>query len=168
MAKRSDTGREIGFGIGKSGIYRGVYDYYFEKWLIYATDEEIYVNGIKFDEESFGDSGWKTVSIEGSFSHYNDIQPLKYRKVGKQVFIRGAVKPTSSLDKDTSHKIFTLPSGFRPTQLQDFLCQGSSANKWLCEITSAGVVSVARYGTTEYVAIPTSAWLPISVSFLVD
>lgn len=168
MAKRSDTGREIGFGIGKSGIYRGIYDYFFEKWLLYATDEEVFVNGIKFDADAFGDSGWKTVTFEGSFTHYNDAQVLKYRKVGKQVFIRGAMKPTTELAKATSHKAFTLPEGYRPAQLQDFVCQGSSANKWLCEITSAGVVSVARYGTTEYINIPTTAWLPVSASFLID
>lgn len=168
MAKRSDTGREIGFGVGKSGIFRGVYDYFFSKWLLKADDTTVYVNDIEINDDTFGDSGWKTVSFEGSFAHYNDTQILKYRRVGKQVFIRGAMKPTAELAKDGSHKAFTLPAGYRPAQLQDFLCQGSTANKWLCEITSAGVVSVSRYGNTEFVAIPTTAWLPVSISFLID
>jgi hypothetical protein len=128
----------------------------------------VFVNGIKFDDEAFGDSGWKTVTYDGSFAHYNDIQILQYRRIGKQVYIRGAMKPTIELAKDTAHKAFTLPVGYRPAKLQDFLCQGSGANKWLCEITSAGVVSVARYGVTEFINIPTTAWLPISASFLVD
>jgi hypothetical protein len=86
------------------------------------------------------------------------------------VFINGAMKPNSTtpLAKDVSHHAFTLPEGYRPSQLQDFLCQGSGSNKWLCEITSSGVVSVARYGTTEFIDIPTTAWLPVCISFLLD
>lgn len=114
------------------------------------------------------DSGWVQVAFEGSFQHYNDEQKLRYRRCGKQVFINGAMKPTLQLSKSNSYKAFTLPEGYRPSQLQDFLCQGSGANKWLCEITSSGVVSVSRYGTTEFIDIPTTAWLPICVSFLLD
>jgi hypothetical protein len=118
------------------------------------------------------DSGWVQVSYPSTskFQHYNTTQPLRYRRFGKQVFINGAMKPNSStpLAASSSHYAFTLPEGYRPSQLQDFLCQGSSANKWLCEITSAGVVSVARYGTTEFIDIPTTAWLPVCISFLLD
>jgi hypothetical protein len=83
------------------------------------------------------------------------------------VFIRGALKAKETLDTTTAQKAFTLPVIYRPTQLQDFLCQGSSKNTWLCEITSSGVVSVGRYGSTEVGKISTSSWLPITASFLV-
>lgn len=118
------------------------------------------------------DSGWIQVSYPSTskFQHYNATQPLRYRRFGKQVFINGAMKPntTSPLGANDSHYAFTLPEGYRPSQLQDFLCQGSGTNKWLCEITNAGVVSVARYGTTAFIDIPTTAWLPICISFLLD
>lgn len=168
VARRIDTDRDIGFGVGKGGYNRGIYDYTYDKWVLKIDESGIYVNDIKINDNNFGDSGWKTVTFEGSFAHYNDQQTLKYRRVGKQVFIRGAMKPTAELGKDASHKAFTLPVGYRPAQMQDFLCQGSTANKWLCEITTAGVVSVARYGTTAYINIPTTAWLPVHISFLID
>lgn len=168
IATRTDTGRSVGFGVGKSGIYRGMYDYFFEKWLLYANDEEVFVNGIKFDEDTFGDSGWKTVTFDGSFTHYNDERTLRYRRVGKQVFISGAMKPTATLSTDTPQKAFTLPEGYRPARICDFLCQGSVKNSWLCEISSNGVVTVSRYGTTEFSNISSTTWLPIYISFLVD
>jgi hypothetical protein len=118
------------------------------------------------------DSGWVQVTYPSTskFKHYSANQPLRYRRFGKQVFVNGAMMPntTAPLGANDTHYAFTLPEGYRPSQLQDFLCQGSGSNKWLCEITSAGVVSVARYGTTAFIDIPTTAWLPVCISFLLD
>jgi hypothetical protein len=122
--------------------------------------------------ELIRDSGWVQVTYPSTskFKHYSANQPLRYRRFGKQVFVNGAMMPntTAPLGANDTHYAFTLPEGYRPSQLQDFLCQGSGSNKWLCEITSAGVVSVARYGTTAFIDIPTTAWLPICISFLLD
>lgn len=119
-------------------------------------------------ENMFYDSDWFFPTLNSIFEDYTTAQKVMYRKVGKRVFIRGALRPTATLDTSSTQSAFTLPEGFRPSQAEHFLCQGSGANKWLCTVTSAGVVSVSRYGTTEQGNVSTSTWLPMSVSFLVD
>jgi hypothetical protein len=74
----------------------------------------------------------------------------------------------TQLAKDETHKIFTLPEGYRPSLTENFVCQGSVANRWLCSISNTGAVTISRYGTTAFIDIPQGNWLPMSVSFLVD
>lgn len=118
-------------------------------------------------ELAFDDSGWIRPTFNSNFTDYASSQRVAYRRVGRVVFIRGSLNPTTTLDTTSEQTAFTLPEGFRPSQAEHFLCQGSNSNKWLCTVTSSGAVTVSRYGTTDQGKVSTSTWLPLSVSFLV-
>lgn len=118
------------------------------------------------------DSGWITPTLTSDFTFYADnSNALKYRKIGKMVEIRGAVKPTKTITGDsTQHLIFTLPEGFRPSFYSvDILCQGSNYNSWLCEIKTDGNVYFSRYrDLANYYNVSSAHWLPIHATFFVD
>ena len=124
-----------------------------------------------FDESM--DTGWIDVTSLGSdFVVYSSdsSSTVQYRRRGKIVEIRGAVKPTSAIPGSaTNYTIFTLPSGYRPSGQVTVLSQGSGTFNWLLSINSAGAVRFSRYSNgSEYVNTSTSSWLPISAIFLID
>ena len=110
---------------------------------------------------------WIYPTLLSPFETYPvDGADVKYRKIGKIVFIHGAVQNTEEIEKGNVTTIFTLPTGYRPsgTNIQ-MLSQGSTMNKWLLSVSINGNVSVQRYGTTEDSNIPTGTWLPIDVCY---
>lgn len=114
------------------------------------------------------DSGWIEATLSSSFTVYNSGVPVQYRKIGNVVYIQGVIKPRSAIaGSDSGVTIFTLPEGYRPNQSLQWLCQGSSANKWLLAVHATGNVTFARYGTTSYTQATTSVWLPFTASFAV-
>lgn len=124
-----------------------------------------------FDESM--DGGWVTVTSFGSgFALYdtNATSKVQYRKRGKIVEIRGVVKPTSAITGGTTnHTIFTLPSGYRPSGLVHYVCQGSGVCTWLLSVTNAGLVRFARYSNgTAYAEATAGTWLPFAATFLID
>lgn len=116
------------------------------------------------------DSGWQTATLTNNFELYSaTANPVQYRKVGKIVYVEGAVKPAGDVSgSGDTYTIFTLPSGYRPANNKYFLCQGSTKNTWLCTVGSNGNVTFSRYGTNTYADPTTSTWLPFNFSFLTD
>lgn len=57
------------------------------------------------------DSGWKTATATSAVTENTYLQ---YRKVGSQVFIRANIRTT--ITSGVSSTLFTLPSGYRPTE----------------------------------------------------
>ena len=116
------------------------------------------------------DSGWINLSLTSDFQLYNAAARARYRKVGKLVEVQGTVKPTSELANGGNNAVLAnLPVGYRPSaDNRVFICQGSTSNRWALTIYVNGDIGVARYGTTEFIPIPTSAWLPFDITFLVD
>lgn len=114
------------------------------------------------------DSGWITATLNSKFKPYSnnaDYTP-QYRKKDGVVYIHGAVSPNEEIaGSNTGVTIFTLPSGYRPTKVLTKVCQGSDKNTWLLEVKVNGNVTFARYGTTEYASVGTTAWLPFETSF---
>lgn len=124
-----------------------------------------------FDESM--DSGWiDDVTLGDDFVLYatDTNSKVRYRKRGKTVEIRGAVKPSAAITgSTTNYTIFTLPSGYRPDSIVYERCQGSGAYSWLLTVTSSGLVRFARYNDgSQYVSTSTSSWLPFHVTFLVN
>ena len=112
------------------------------------------------------DSGYQNAAYETGFQDYGDTNLLRYRRTGNTVEIIGACTPTAEIAAGSAAQtIFTLPAGYRPTQYVYAVCQGSGQNRWLCSISPAGAVAVSRYGTTASIAIPTGAWLTMTVTF---
>ena len=116
------------------------------------------------------DSGWKTATLSSAFANYSERAPLQFRRVGKTVEIRGAVKPTAEIAvSDTWYTIFTLPLGYRPSRPKTVTQQGSGASIWLSSVDANGNVSFSRYRSgTSYVAAPTTVWLNLYLNFLID
>ena len=118
------------------------------------------------------ESGWTNATLGNNFQLYDSNIPVKYRKNGNLVMLSGVVKPITEIVADggdfDARTITTLPSGFRPLNALCFLCQGSSRNIWLLTIYPSGRVTASRYGTTSVIPIPTTAWMPFDVTFLVD
>lgn len=113
------------------------------------------------------DSGWKNLTLTSDFKLYTNSS-TRYRKIGKLVELRGVIAPTKSISADSLTVAFTLPSGYRPSSLVSEICQGSGSNRWLLSIEASGNAVVSRYGTTEYIAIPTTAWLPFHAVYCVE
>lgn len=68
-------------------------------------------------ENATEDSGWKNATYNTSGGWSKNTQQLRYRKIGKQVFIQGRAQAASS--HPTSPTVTTLPSGYRPNQVTD-------------------------------------------------
>ena len=66
-------------------------------------------------------------------------------------------------------KVFTIPSGYRPSQDVFALCQGSNAAEWLLQVKTSGEVYFARYSdTTSFASIDTGKWFPFHVTWIMD
>lgn len=67
------------------------------------------------------DPPWTAASpFTNSYTNLAGGQPLQYRKVGDEVFIRGAIKPGT-----VGASCFTLPAGFRPPNNMTFPVGGT-------------------------------------------
>lgn len=115
------------------------------------------------------DTGWIDATLTSSFTLYSTDDVCQYRKIGKHVQLRGVVKPTAALaGSSTGVVIFTLPTEFIPSRLCNFVCQGSSVNKWLLQVSTSGKVSFSRYGTSSLAQAGVKAWLPFDAGYLID
>lgn len=116
------------------------------------------------------DSGWKTATLSSAFTNYAENEPLQFRRVGKLVEIRGAVKPTAEIaGSDSWYTIFTLPLGYRPSGPKVVTQQGSGTSLWLSCVDANGNVSFSRYRNgTSYAAASTTVWLNLYLDFLID
>ena len=91
------------------------------------------------------------------------------RRYGKVVSLTGALTNTASITLNTSHaKVFTIPSGYRPTQDVLVLCQGSGANEFVLQIKSNGDVMIGRYGTSSFQAIDANQWFPFHACWVME
>lgn len=120
------------------------------------------------------DSGWINCTLNtGAFTRYNnDIPQPQVRKIGKQVYLRGEAKPsvavTPASDSDTV--IATIPSGYRPSERQQFIMQGSGAYRWMMSIHTDGKIAISRYtnSTTANMNIAAGSWLCCHAQWTID
>lgn len=114
-----------------------------------------------------GCSGWKNLTLSSEFAAYSENTPPRYRVNGNLVTVMGAVSPKTAFVANTTQKVFAsgIPAALRPTTPFAFVCQGSGINRWVCGIATDGTLTVSRYGTTEYVSVPTSAWLIFNCTY---
>jgi len=110
-----------------------------------------------------GCTGWKNMTLDAGFALYNGTasnQP-KYRVSGNVVTIKGCVSPKTAYTSNTTKVPIAsgIPAYLRPDVALTFVCQGSGMNRWACGIETNGTVTISRYGITEGISIPTTAWL---------
>ena len=114
-----------------------------------------------------GCTAWNTLTIASGFETYETGTNPKYRVNGNLVTITGVLKPTSTVTSSATG--VKLASGIKtqycPEVTLIFVCQGSGINRWILTVDSSGAIYVSRYGTNDYVDIPTGAWLPFCVTY---
>lgn len=130
---------------------------------------EVYDKGIYQLNKDLADTGWIQMQLTSSFKNYSDQSKQEYRRIGKEVYLRGVMSPAATIPGSVNEvTITTLPEGFRPTRSEGQLCQGSMKNTWYLTVNPDGAVAFSRYGTTSTAAAEPSAWLPFSFSYSLD
>lgn len=130
---------------------------------------EVYDKGIYQLNKDLADTGWIQMQLTSSFKNYSDQSKQEYRRIGKEVYLRGVMSPAATIPGSVNEvTITTLPEGFRPTRSEGQLCQGSMKNTWYLSVNPDGAVAFSRYGTTSTAAVEPSAWLPFSFSYSLD
>lgn len=113
------------------------------------------------------DTGWIDLPLDSGIQAYNSGQTPKYRKVGKIVFLRGAV--TNVANRDTT--IATLPVGFRPASISYPYVQNTSIRTGNFAMFSRLIVGTD--GRIRLEAISDGAafgnkWFPITCNFVIE
>lgn len=114
-----------------------------------------------------GSSGWKNLTLNAAFNSYTANTAPRYRVNSGVVTVMGAVSPKTAYTSGADKIEFAsgIPAGLRPDTPLSFVCQGSGMNRWACGIETNGTLTVSRYGTTEYAAVPTTAWLIFNCTY---
>lgn len=105
-------------------------------------------------QEASTDTGWISLSMNGSVTNYDNC---KYRKTNKLVSIEGRVSNISA----NSTTIATLPVGFRPSTTHFFMGYKDSCVPVGLQITTSGAIillmpSSGSMSASDYVTIATS------------
>ena len=113
------------------------------------------------------DTGWIDLPLDSGVQAYNSNQTPKYRKIGKIVFLRGAV--TNILERNTI--IGTLPAGFRPATVSHPYIQNTSMRTGNFPMFSR--IIVGTDGIIKLEAISDGAafgnkWFPINCCFVIE
>ena len=125
--------------------------------LAYASDVE--------------DTGWVDCTYGSGFERYSEIQAgLQVRRIGCDVHLRGIVRCLESTPSSQEGQVIIgyLPEGFAPAYYEDFVCQGSSMNRFMLRIEAKGTIEVSRYGTTSMINVPVNGWLNCFASYFID
>lgn len=111
------------------------------------------------------DTGWVTLPLADGIQAYGGSIP-QYRKIGKIVSIRGAVKNVLA-----AGPLATLPEGCRPTYSVSYV-QNTSMRSTTCAmyarmlIGANGVIQVQAI--SDGAAFAADKWFPIHCTFMID
>ena len=111
-----------------------------------------------------GDTGWVDISPLNGAQNYNASNTMSYRKIGKQIFLRGAFKGVT----DIGTIIGTLPVGFRPVQNHTWTTTQINGSNYgrvvIMQITNAGQIKVQACSGS----LTSTMSCSIATSFLID
>lgn len=118
------------------------------------------------------DSGWIKCELESNFTDYADDQVLKYRKIGKFVEIRGAVKAKANISGSSNMNalITTLPEFYSPAQRVIITAIGTANNLAMFNISPNGEVALIRYISMKdgtYTTVTNTMWIQLQAFFMV-
>ena len=116
------------------------------------------------------DTGWQNITDFGSNIACPTGYRCKYRRVGKVVDLHGVILNSAAINTlatSTFYKIFTLPSGYRPSYPMFYICGDLGVGKyWTMIVNGSGKVVIAKYNGDSTVPINTN--LTFDVTFLVS
>ena len=115
------------------------------------------------------DAEWVDLTVADGFALYDgkvSNQP-KYKVTGNVVTVMGVLTPTEEFTSSTTGVNIAsgIPANLRPSVNLQFVCHGSSMNRWDCSITTGGAVTISRYGTTAATTVTAGAWLPFCCTY---
>lgn len=97
------------------------------------------------------DSGWITPTLVTGWST-DGLQPVQYRKVGNEVFMRGRANGVAAADP-----LFTLPAGFRPDTADEMrfagISGGAATGVTRIVVRSDGTINVQPNGMPNFVQV---------------
>ena len=135
---------------------------------VITRDADFNVDGIQLGRTETStittfSSGW---TYYGSASGNSPV----VRRYGKVVSLTGAVTNTAEITLNTSHaKVFSIPSGFRPSQDVLVVCQGSGANSYVLQVKSNGDVLIGRYSCSNtFTTVPVNQWFPLHACWVME
>lgn len=103
LAKRTDTGTQVGFGVGSGGVNHGVYSHALGKWLIYGDASTVYVNGVQMRKTQVtvtkSGSAWTAGNITAYYN--NGTMTVQFSNVSI-----GTISARTT--------VATIPAGYRP------------------------------------------------------
>lgn len=114
------------------------------------------------------DTGWLDLTLNEGIESYSANQKPQYRKIGKIVFIRGAV--TNIPERNTI--LATLPEGFRPVSVSNTYVQNTSLRTGdfamiaRLTINTSGVLKLE--GISDGASYDDGKWFPITCSYPVE
>ena len=117
------------------------------------------------EQSAITDTGWLNLPLADGIQAYGGSTP-QYRKIGKLVAIRGAVKNVLA-----PGPIATLPVGYRPTYSVPYV-QNTSMRSTTCAmydrmiIGADGVIQVQAI--SDGAAFAADKWFPLHCTFLID
>ena len=116
------------------------------------------------------DTGWNDLEIMDGFVNHSEKDKAQYRRIGKTVQIRGALKNTSAYTPAyDGDKIAQLPDNTcYPSQRITTLQQGTGANKMMVRVDTDGAIVVGRYGTSGVGQINANSWLNIQTMYFTE
>ena len=111
-----------------------------------------------------GDTGWVELTPINGAAHYNASNTMAYRKIGKQIFLRGAFKGVTA----NGTIIATLPVGFRPSQPHTWTTTQINGSNYgraiVMQVTTAGSIKIQA----AYSSMSATQMCSIATTFLVD
>lgn len=108
-------------------------------------------------------------SLSSGWVEYGTGTMPVVRRYGKVVSLTGALKNSAAVTLNTTHvKVFTIPSGYRPSQDILVLCQGSGNNEYVMQIKTNGEVYFGRYGTSSNVQAGAGSWFPFHACWVME
>lgn len=107
------------------------------------------------------DSGWITLPLRAGFQTSSETP--QYRKIGKIVYLRGRIAPTSGTFSTGGSPVADLPAGFRPTIANEVWATAFGLTPIMGRffIGSGGALTVDPVSATADA-------VPISTSFIAD
>lgn len=105
------------------------------------------------------DSGWLDMELSGNVNAFNDEQKPRYRRIGKTVFIVGAVKNITANET----VIATLPNNYRPSKRVIFAMPSTATKFSRISINTNGTITYEQNNE----GVPTAGnWHSVACCFV--
>lgn len=127
------------------------------------------MNAANIKIEAIEGTDWAELTLDQAFTHDPPLDnPLTYRVANNQVFVRGFVTPLADIvSSDTPVTVATgIPETYWPPYDLSFILPGDGLSTFVCTVTTAGEITIAKYGTAGvYGTITTASSLGIHLSY---